>query len=92
MRLLAIKRREQRSGLTSAQAAQSLTRKTARQNLARQERQGRVQNRRYIRLTSPVPELPEFVDPEKTKDVPLFLYYFADVLEFDTILCYTINN
>ena len=23
---------------------------------------------------------------------PLFLYYFAEVLEFDTILCHTINN
>jgi hypothetical protein len=77
MKLLAIKRREQRSGLTSAQAAQSLTRKTARQNLARQERQVRVQNRRYIRLTSPVPELPEFIDPGKNKRCPVFFVLFC---------------
>jgi len=74
---LGYKKAEQRSGLTAAQAAQSLTRKTARQNLARQERQGRVQNRRYIRLTSPVPELPEFIDPLKNKKCPAFFVLFC---------------
>ena len=57
MKLEAMKRQGKRSDLTSAQVAQKLTRKTSRQILAEQEGQSQDQIRRYIRLTSLVPEL-----------------------------------
>lgn len=70
MKLEAMKRQGKRSDLTSAQVAQKLTRKTSRQILAEQEGQSQDQIRRYIRLTSLVSELLEFVDLEKIKLCP----------------------
>lgn len=70
MKLDAMKRQGRRSDLTSAQVAQKLGRKTSRQILAEQEGQSQDMIRRYIRLTSLVPELLEFVDMEKIKLCP----------------------
>ena len=78
MKLEAMKRQGKRSDLTSAQVAQKLTRKTSRQILAEQEGQSQDQIRRYIRLTSLVPELLEFVDLEKIKLCPAVELSYLD--------------
>ena len=76
--MYAMKRQGKRSDLTSAQVAQKLTRKTSRQILAEQEGQSQDQIRRYIRLTSLVPELLEFVDLEKIKLCPAVELSYLD--------------
>ena len=73
-----MKRQGKRSDLTSAQVAQKLTRKTSRQILAEQEGQSQDQIRRYIRLTSLVSELLEFVDLEKIKLCPAVELSYLD--------------
>lgn len=73
-----MKRQGKRSGLTSAQVAQKLTRKTSRQILAEQKGQSQNQIRRHIRLTSLVPELLEFVDLEKIKLCPAVELSYLD--------------
>ena len=78
MKLEAMKRQGKRSDLTSAQVAQKLTRKTSRQILAEQEGQSQDQIRRYIRLTSLVSELLEFVDLEKIKLCPAVELSYLD--------------
>ena len=78
MKLEAMKRQGKRSDLTSAHVAQKLTRKTSRQILAEQEGQSQDQIRRYIRLTSLVPELLEFVDLENIKLCPAVELSYLD--------------
>lgn len=78
MKLEAMKRQGKRSDLTSARVAQKLTRKTSRQILAEQEGQSQDQIRRYIRLTSLVPELLEFVDLENIKLCPAVELSYLD--------------
>lgn len=78
MKLEAMKRQGKRSDLTSAQVAQKLTRKTLRHILAEQEGQSQDQIRRYIRLTSLVPELLEFVDLENIKLCPAVELSYLD--------------
>ena len=55
-----------------------MTRKTSRQILAEQEGQSQDQIRRYIRLTSLVSELLEFVDLEKIKLCPAVELSYLD--------------
>ena len=78
MKLEAMKRQGKSSDLTSAQVAQKLTRKTSRQILAEREGQSQDQIRRYIRLTSLVSELLEFVDLEKIKLCPAVELSYLD--------------
>ena len=76
MRLEAMKRQGQRTDLTSVPVAQKS--KTAREELGEQVGESQDQIRRYIRLTSLVPELLDLVDEGKIKMRPAVELSYLD--------------